>query len=52
MMTICPSQGNKVLFDQNLAYEKGGAIYTEGEIRMTDLEKGKNYPEFIVKGKS
>lgn len=52
LMMICPSQGNKVLFDQNLAYGKGGAIYAEGEIQMTNIEKGKNYPEFTAKSKS
>jgi predicted outer membrane repeat protein len=52
MIMLCPLEGNSITFDQNLAYEKGGAIYLEGEIRMERSEKGKNYPEFQVRGKS
>ena len=36
-------------FDNNFAHHKGGAIYTQNKIELKKIEKGKNYPEFMVK---
>lgn len=46
---MCPQNKNLIVFDRNLAYARGGAIYTQGEIRLTAVEKGKNYPEYMIK---
>lgn len=37
-------------FNNNFAYNKGGAIYTQNTIDVKRMEKAKNYPEFMVKG--
>lgn len=49
LITMCPINKNPIIFDKNQAYTKGGAIYTQGELHMTTVEKGKNYPEYLIK---